>query len=54
MTMSNIIKELSRASSTRSLRIDSFALGNSTYNLDSYLCKLDNSSCTSKFISCII
>lgn len=47
VTMSSIMKELSRASSSRSLRIESYASYNyafnldSAYNLASYSCKLD-------------
>ena len=40
--MSSIMKELRRASSSRYLRINSFASYNSANNLASYSCMLDN------------
>lgn len=40
--MSSITNELNRASSSRYLRVDSFASYNSANNLASYSCTLDN------------
>ena len=41
--MSNVLKELSKVSSSKSFRIDSSTSHSPTYNLDRYSCNLDSS-----------